>query len=374
MHKAIITAAAAATICLLLAGCASDRSHDISYKQATTLPPLEVPPDLTAPDTQDSDMPIPSGPTAGQAAAGQDSGAIGSTAAVGVLPQPGNVRVMRDGTMRWLVVQATPAQMWPRLLDFWKQQGLTVKRSDPATGIMETDWAVNRAELPQDFISKAISKVFSKAQGASSRDKYHLRLARGSQPDTTDIFLTQYKIGEVVISSTDGFNQTQWQAQPSDPAQVNEMLNRLLVFLGEPAKQAAALVSQAQQPAARAQLETGADGVPAVLVAEDFAQAWPRVGIALDHAGMVVDSEDRDKGIYEAHRVDMVADAHESDKGFFSGLFSSQNGQQAKPPQTRIVVQGQGGTTRVIVQDAAGKPDSSEQAKALLTQLTAELR
>ena len=371
MRKLIITAAAAAIVCLLLAGCASDSSHDIKYKQATTLPPLEVPPDLTAPDTQGSDMPVPGRPSATvQAAAGQQSGTVGGAAAVGVLPQSGNVRVMRDGAMRWLVVQGTPAQMWPRLLAFWKQQGLTVKRSDPATGIMETDWAVNRVQAPQGFFSK----IFAGAEGASIRDKYHLRLAHGSQAGTTDIFLTQYKIGEVVISSTEGFNQTQWQTQPSDPAQVNEMLNRMLVFLGEPQKQAEALVSQAQRPAARAQLETGTDGVPSVVVAEDFAHAWPRVGIALDHAGMVVDSQDRDKGIYETHRVDMVADAHESDKGFFSEMFSSKNGQQAKPPQTRIVVQGQGVTTRISVQDADGKPDGSAQAKALLTQLTAELR
>lgn len=375
MHKRIMTAAVAATVCLLLAGCASDKTSDLSYKQASTLPPLEVPPELSAPDTQGSEMPVPEGPTSAQqasAGAGQQAAATG--AAVQLLPQPGNVRVMHDGAMSWLVVQATPEKLWPRLLAFWKQQGLKVKREDPATGIMETQWAVNQAELPQDFISRTFSKIFSGALGGATRDKYHLRLERGTAPGTTELYLTQYKLAEVVTGSTDGFNQTQWQNRSGDPAQVNEMLARMLVFLGESQKQAQALVSQTTPPAARARLEVGSDGVPAVVVTEDFAHAWRRVGLALDQLGLVVDRQDRAKGDYFVHPTDLAADANgSSGKGFFSSMFSGK-GESQKLALTRIRVVDGGATTRVTVLGADGQPDRSDRAKALLTKLTAALR
>lgn len=369
MHRGIIRAAVAAMIGLLLAGCASNNTGGLEYKKAVALPPLEVPPDLTAPDTQGSDVPLPEGAT------GQGSTATGTTAAAAqqVLLQPQDVKVMRDGTMRWLVVQATPERLWPRLQAFFRQQGLKIAQTDPASGVMETQWAENLADVPQDFLSRMVGKVFKGAQSASVRDMYRVRLARGSEAGTTEIYLTQYKIGEVILSTTDGFNQTRWQRVPSDPEQVNVMLNRMLVFLGEPAKQAQAQVAQAVQPPARARLETGTDGVPAVVVDEDFAHTWRRVGIALDKMALVVDSQDPDKGVYVTHQVDLAANAGAAAGDTFSSLFTAK-GISNQPPQTRIVVQANGTTTRITVQDASGQPLQSDQAKAILTKLTAELR
>ena len=103
----------AAAAAALLAGCST---LDVRQQRSTTrprrkLPPLEVPPDLTAPardnrfvaarDQQVGDaLGLPAAERKEQAPPG----------ATGVLPQVENVRLERAGTERWLVVQEPPEQ------------------------------------------------------------------------------------------------------------------------------------------------------------------------------------------------------------------------------------------------------------------------
>jgi len=272
------------------------------------------------------------------------------------------------------VVQASPEELWAKLRTFWQQQGLELKRDDPRIGIMETQWAENRADIPEGFIRGLISKVFKNAYSASTRDKYRIRLERGSTPNTTEIYLTQYGVQEVPVATATGTEtaDSKWVSRPSDPELANEMLNRLLVFLGTPRKQAEAMVAAAPQPAARAHLDKESDGRPVVIVDEEFARAWRRVGIALDRIGLVVEDRDRSQGVYFVRLVDNVDDAGKAKKGIFSGLFSGDK--DAKPKAFRIVVRDSGETSVVAVRDENDHPDDSEQAKDILTKLESELR
>ena len=371
MHKVIFKAAVVATAVMLLGGCASDKeAQKMDYKRAVTLPPLEVPPDLTAPESQNT-MQVPE--TGAQSLSSYEQG--GSTGSGHtVLPTPTNVKVMRDGTMRWLVVQASPEDLWSKLRNFWAQQGMELKRDDPRIGIMETQWAENRADIPEGFIRGLISKVFKGAYSASTRDKYRIRLERGNDPNTTEIYLTQYGVKEVPVATTTGTEtaDSKWVSRPSDPELANEMLNRLLVFLGTQPKQAEAMVANAPQPAARAHMEKDSDGRSVVVVEEEFARAWRRVGIALDRLGLVVEDRDRSQGIYFVRLVDNVEDAGKAKKGFLSGLFSSDK--DAKPKTYRVVVRDNGETSVVAMRDANNSPDDSDQAKDILTKLESELR
>ena len=58
------------------------------------------------------------------------------------------MRVERDGDLRWLVVDRAPEDVFPRLVDFWTENGFTVASNNPSAGLIETDWAENRAKIP----------------------------------------------------------------------------------------------------------------------------------------------------------------------------------------------------------------------------------
>ena len=67
---------------------------------------------------------------------------------------------------------------------------------------METDWAENRAKLPQDFIRSTIGKVFDSAYSTGERDKFRTRVER--TPTGSDIFITHRGMDEVYTDAAQG--------------------------------------------------------------------------------------------------------------------------------------------------------------------------
>ena len=171
-------------------------SKKIEYKSAAgaKLPTLEVPPDLTQPSS-DERYAVPDTAPKGSAMFSTYSSERGTKVAPGlqgILPQIDKMRVERAGTQRWLVVPGTPEQLWPNIKDFWAETGFLINIELPEAGIIETDWAENRAKLPQDFIRSSLGKVFDSAYSTPERDKFRTRLEKGTEPGTVEIYI---KIG-----------------------------------------------------------------------------------------------------------------------------------------------------------------------------------
>jgi outer membrane protein assembly factor BamC len=144
--------ALAATAALALGGCSSLDSFmsgdkiDYRTNSSARTTGLEVPPDLTQ-LTRDSRYQQPQGGAVSAAAyqSGTPAAAATATAATTIAPQvAGDVRIERLGNERWLRTSLTPEQLWPQLQAFWKERGFVLTQDQPATCVMETDWAENR--------------------------------------------------------------------------------------------------------------------------------------------------------------------------------------------------------------------------------------
>jgi outer membrane protein assembly factor BamC len=173
-RAAIIAAVGAA----FLAGCETmtmSLGKKIDYKSAGSVPALEVPPDLTTP-TYDDRYQVT---TASGVAAAR---AVGRTSEV--LPVSADARLARSGSQRWLVVKATQDEAWTILRDFWTKNGFVIAIEQPALGIMETDWAENRADVPKDFLQRFTSKYISFGNDTYKRDKFRSRIERGTEAGT----------------------------------------------------------------------------------------------------------------------------------------------------------------------------------------------
>jgi outer membrane protein assembly factor BamC len=48
-----------------------------------------------------------------------------------VLPEIPNVELKRRDSERWLEVQASPQQVWPKVIAFWREQGILLTEQDP---------------------------------------------------------------------------------------------------------------------------------------------------------------------------------------------------------------------------------------------------
>lgn len=361
-----ILSLSAITAALLLAGCSSLEPDRIDYKSATKSSTLEVPPDLTA-LSRDSRFSVPGvAVTASAFNTGQTQ--AGVPVAANALS---DVRIERSGNQRWLVVGRPAEQIYPVVRDFWQDNGFLLNIDRQDIGVMETDWAENRAKLPQDFLRNALGKVFEGIYDTGERDKFRVRLERSG--NNTEVYITHRGMVEKVIANAGNANSTErtmWEPRPSDPELETEMLRRLMLKLGvtqEQAKaQAAAGVSA--RPTSRV---ANANGTPVVQVDDGFDRAWRRVGLSLDRTGFTVEDRDRAQGIYFVRYVEPKADSKEP--GFFGKLFGA-GSNNAAPLKFRIALRSVGESTTVSVLNAAGSPESSANAQRIVKVLADDLR
>ena len=366
----------------LLAGCGGSlfESQRIDYKTAAKLPSLEVPPDLTTP-SRDNRYQVPDINPTGTATystysterAGMPR--TGSTEVLAAIPA-NKVRVERAGTQRWLVVPQTPEKLWPVVKEFWQELGFLIKVEIPEAGIMETDWAEDRAKIPQDFIRRALGKVFEGLYSTAQRDKFRTRLERGAEPGTTEVYISHRGVEEVY--SSDRQDYTVWQARAADPELEAEFLRRFMVRFGVEEPQAKAQVA-GEIRSERAKMVRSQDGSTSLEVDETFDRAWRRVGLALDRVGFTVEDRDRSKGIFFVRYIDPEKDAQgggKRDEGFLSKLMFWKSGSTdpRSAEQYRVQVKDKKDSSQVEVLGKEGRPDKSEAARKILSLLHAQLK
>ncbi|MCL1825212.1 MAG: outer membrane protein assembly factor BamC [Betaproteobacteria bacterium] len=357
---------------LTLAACATEtdmfESKRIDYKSAKPSATLEVPPDLTAPRSDDR-YAVPDIGGARGAATYSDYSADRATqpapGSTGVLVENGSMRIERAGSQRWLVVLSTAEKIWPQLRDFWLELGFTLNIDTPEIGVLETDWRENRANLKEAGLRKLIGKVFDGMYSTPERDKFRTRLERGGD-DTVEIYISHR--GMMEIYPNEAKDATIWQPRPADPELEAEMLRRLMVRLGADEARARSVLAEAQREE-RAQVQI-TDGEALLQVEEPFDRAWRRVGLALDRVNFTVEDRDRAKGLYFVRYVD--PDSDNASKGFFSRLFSSEKKRDGG--EYRLLVEGQGSRSTVTVLTPEGGADQSPTARKILSLLQQELR
>jgi outer membrane protein assembly factor BamC len=360
-----------------LSGCGGTifESKGIDYKSAGKLPSLEVPPDLTTPSRDDRySVPdsIAKSTATFSAYAGERTGqARGSSE---VLPRLEKARIERAGSQRWLVVDGTPEKLWTSIKGFWQESGFILNLELPEAGIMETDWAENRAKIPQDFIRRQIGKVFDALYSTPERDKFRTRLEKGADAGTTEIYISHRGMNEV-FSNLDK-SDTRWQPRAADPELEVEMLGRLMVRLGsteEQAKQVLAIETKTE----RAKLIKAADGSATLEMQEAFDRSWRRVGLVLDRVGFTVEDRDRTQGMYFVRYVDPESDSgKKDDQSFLSKLafWSPAKPDPSKLPQYRIYVKGNADASTLQVLTREGGVDKSDTARKILGLLLEQLK
>ncbi len=367
---------AAAGALALLCACASDEAK-IDYKSAGSLPPLEVPPDLTSP-TRDNRYVVPeSGRSATLSGYQAERGGQPRPGASGLLPDFEGMKIERAGTQRWLVVQEPPERLWPMIKDFWQESGFLIKMELPEAGVMETDWAENRAKIPTDIVREFLGRVIDQLFSTSERDKYRTRLDRTQDGKGTEVYISHRGMQEVYTTPRDPQNQapglTAWQPRPSDPELEVEFLRKLMVRLG--ARDEKAKLAAAVQPQLKAEIRKANDGTELLQVFEPFDRAWRRVGLALDRVGFTVEDRDRQKGLYFVRYADPESDMKEKDKGMIDRLLSfASNESKVKAEQYRVQVTQIPNGSEVHVLNKEGASERSKTAQRILALLHEQLK
>ncbi len=360
MHRFALLGTAVA-----LSACSVLQSDKVDYKSASTsrTPSLDVPPDLTQLSKDARYSVVDGGVSAAGSAAAKSSAKAAPVAALAV----GDVRIERQGNQRWLVVNRPADALWEPVKDFWQENGFVLAMDQSSLGIMETDWAENRAKIPLDAIRSALGKLLDSFYSTPERDKFRTRLERNTD-GATEIFISHR--GMIEIYTSEGKSETVWQPRAADPELEAEFLRRLMVKLGAQPEQAKAAVASAAAAKPVASLAQ-TDGQPTLTIDEAFDRGWRRVGLALDRTGFTVEDRDRKRGLYYVRYVPTLAAGEEP--GFFAKLFGKGNTPNT-PVKYQISVQGKQTQTLVAVLDENGAPQSNEIAQRILKVLAADIK
>lgn len=364
--------------------------NKVDYKGASKAPSLEVPPDLVRPGTSDRyaafDRP------ADRTLSGFQAARSGPGAERSVMPQVAGARIEKDSSGRLAMLVDMPVdKAWPIVKRFWQTNGFsfTVDRSD--IGILETEWAENRARIPQDFIRRTIGRVFDGVYSSGERDKYRTRLdARGK---LTEIVITHRGMQEVIIERDS--LRTQWQPRPSEPELEIEFLRRLLLQFGDSASQADEKIAQLGSSGSASGLRLPSSGRPSPEAAQarltretegasleltmNFDLAWRQVGLALDRGGFTVEDRDRSQGYFYVRYIDPGLDREAPQRSIFSGLTSIFRSVSAQTPkQYRVQVTAKGQLAKVEIFDLKGQRLKGEEerqvAESMLKLLQQQMR
>lgn len=254
-------------------------SGEDDYAEASSQGGLHVPPELVAPEWNDS-LKIPQ--TGSDRVSALDT--YGKALDASVVPEFVDMTIRREGDLRWIEAEIDPVNVWPLLRSFWASQDVILERDKPAIGVMETEWI--------EDIDSSQSEFTEVTEFTATRSKFKIRIER--EPNAvTNIYVSQRKTQLHSITEQGAV----WLDVTSDSESEAEMLVSLMQHLGESRDTAINAVAEAEGPRLYIEIRD-LDGMPVLYVGDQYSRVWRRTGIAIDRTGLQIHHQDRSQGIY----------------------------------------------------------------------------
>ena len=183
------------------------------------------------------------------------------------------------------------------------ENGFVLAIEQPQLGVMETDWAENRAEhaagLPAPARSASSSTSSTRPTSATSSARASSAAPSPARSRSTSRIAAWSRCRRA-RSTTRRRPAFAWAVMPPNPGLEAEMLTRLMVSFGTPraagARAAVAAATRRRGAGARAHRQERRRHRAGSSSTTTFDRAWRRVGLALDRVGFTVVDRDRSQG------------------------------------------------------------------------------
>jgi outer membrane protein assembly factor BamC len=231
--------------------------------------------------------------------------------------------IKKLGDERWVFVDLPPATVWPKVLQFWESNDLSLEAADPASGILTSQWLSARNGSADDvFDSLKAGNVFANSTGVTSH-KFQLKVEPGIRSGSTEIYLEHRAIPEGAPFRLD---QVEWKGESDNLELESKVLSAIAYYLGETVSQGSISLMATGLQESRAELVPDKEK-PVLKYKLAFNRAWATVGAALENARVPVEDLDRSSANYYVY---YSAD-HQPEPGFFKNLFSKDDELEAGP-------------------------------------------
>ena len=314
----------------LFSGCGSIPALDAvvkdnsqKYQKAETLPPLAIPPDLSTSRIND------------EFAEKNDDTSYSDYAKLASNPLEKKYNVVQstkpaltgDGSDRHLVVYGQSAILWQRMLEFWAETGIKVKRHDQSLGLMDT---------VQD------------AEGYA----YRTRVESGGLPNTLKMY-----ISSASFDSNESKNEIQLRnlAEHMGVRHRSDQQTQQQVTQRQPVSSISAVI-----------IDEASDH-QALMIALSLDTAWRNISRVVDSKYFIVQDRQRERGVYFVQYLDPFLIAKHADESLFSKLAFWQDAMDKAPDMFfYIKLVTDLNETKVIILDIDQVRTSSATARRML--------
>ena len=291
----------------------------INYYSDKSVTSLEIPPDLTTPSYQNS-FRLSEYANVDENMVNLTNKNINENEGE-VLPEITDIKVIKSGTRKWLLVEKDSETVWNLSKDFLKQSGFAIKKSNKKIGIMETDYLENKPVIPgqslgfiRSFFANTIDNV---SYTLPSVDSYRLRVEPVDKKNT-QVYLTLSSMREVVQGSGKT-ESTIWESKERDVGLETEMLYKLMVYLGsDSAKAKERILSAKENRKVKVTVLEGINGYSKMVFNLNFIETWDNLAWAIDQLNLELEDRDiKEKSFY-------LRAANPKDLGIMSALFGDE--------------------------------------------------
>ena len=245
----------------------------------------------------------------------------------------------------WIVLDATPGQVWPLVRDYWTQLEVILEYEDPGAGIMETSWLEVDSNL-------------------ETRHKYRITIEPGLHSGYSEIYVIHVESPR----SEPAPLVTTWPETSVSEDRERQILDSLSQYLADRndvyQASSASLLAGSIEAERKANIVEGGQGQQVLELRLSYRRAWVLVRSALDEAGVTILENDRDMAFLN---VRFSGISEEDEPGFIGRLFNRGDGETVAVEQDFSVrlVDG-GGIVTVIAEPLESVDDLPALAAELL--------
>ena len=351
---------------LVIASCTNERPV---YQGAEYYKNLEVPPDLTEPDRAD-ELKVPK-PTEEALQRFRDNNKLETV----LTPKFDGVRMVSYAGNSWIEIDNNVEKVWPRLLEFWEQEGFEMAQVRPMLGFMETDWTE-----PLGGEKGYFSSLFQKFQ-PDTKDKFRVRVERFDNDTKTRLYVAHTRI-ERVVSGEYG-DEFYWKTLPSNLEAEREIISRMAVFAGLDDTQSQALLENYRPYASLIKIDSTNTTAVTMKGSMDF--VWRRSMRALDRMRMQDIHEHKDSStinfsVGKLSDGELAIESEDDDlakSSWLMQLFTGSDDEELagdKKRQYRLEFSDLGGRIQIVVKDARDSQQTDDDGDVYSTALAEQLR
>ncbi len=301
-----------------------DRSDD--YVAAREGAPLEVPEDLSALAISDVMAVPPLPPSSGRRVTYEDE--TPRPEAIFARDEAQGVKIQKLGERRWLLVPQAPDVVWPKVKQFFADNGVGVAEEHPEGGALTTVWLGPADGSAKDVVHLAIRAGREEANVRSGRDRIKVVVEQGIRERTAEVHV-RYQNDSVALPSEVALPE----ASDIDGVElelVSELGSYLASNVGD---ESVSFVARNISTQTKSELVRTADDRPALRLALDFNRAWAMINQALADAQVPITDVDRTAGIVYAEISDKIL--NQEGEGWFLKRWLTRD-KKSRPVEVRM--------------------------------------